>query len=305
MDDPNYELIGLQKELRRFFLRAVNFNIKQVSHEGISYFNKDLYELESYLTLLKYEYKVNLKLDTRYFSANILNSFTRNPEQFRSYDLSLPFLIHLCQQIEHDSENLVKVIENFISGIVRKLSYPDLVLTKTGTTRCFTNTRFGLSELRKFGLVYNEEVIKGISKRVMLPTPLGYLITLHQITEHRMKPHQFLPAKSDAFSFNRPLNKSLTYLFNSGNEFLNSIINKFSDTKEIERLLKDVLDSYYDHVLPFIKIREDGIQVQEKELKNSMNKYYKMLRDHYELSYKLKRILLDYLEKNKSNQSKY
>jgi len=55
----------------------------------------------------------------------------------------------------HHKENhqVLNIIENFIKQVWDELSILDFKRTKTGVTRCFTNTRFAANTLRNYGLL--------------------------------------------------------------------------------------------------------------------------------------------------------
>jgi len=56
--------------------------------------------------------------------------------------------------LNHDkSYKVYDIIDNFISKIWGHLTFIDFKKTKTGVTRCFTNTRFAANTLRDYGLL--------------------------------------------------------------------------------------------------------------------------------------------------------
>ena len=78
-------------------------------------------------------------------------------------------------------------MDNYFELVKDKLTYSDLIITQSGATRCYTNLRFAINELRKRGLIHSTIVDEYIStRRSLLPTPFGYYIALQlgNLTEH-------------------------------------------------------------------------------------------------------------------------
>jgi hypothetical protein len=297
MDNENLRLEKLKAEIRKFFMASLDYNISHKTVQEILYFNKDLFDLERCIHELKIENKVNTQLDTDYYSESIIESFSKESKAFKSCDYSLPFLIHLCQQQGHNAEDLINVIDEFIKGLIFKLTYQDIIITKSGTTRCFTNTRFALRELRKFGLIYSEEIKNGIKRRVILPTPIGYLIALYLLKDQKRKPIDFLSFSNTQYGYNKPLDDSIRLLIDSADKYLLAIKNKYPEVEDLTNILKRIIHDYYEHILPNIELTRTKFSVNEKGLKNSMVLYYKYLADQIELSYQLKAIFLKYYTK--------
>lgn len=66
--------------------------------------------------------------------------------------LQSPLLIFLL--LHHRARfQILEIIQSFIGEIRGSLTFLDFKRTKTGVTRCFTNTRFAATKLRDFGLL--------------------------------------------------------------------------------------------------------------------------------------------------------
>ena len=241
----------------------------------------------------KEEHHVNTKLDTTHSSENILDSFSiKHVDAFTSNDYSFAFLIHLCHQKEHDAEDLFQMIHEFIISAMDKLSYKDIMITKSGVTRCFTNTRFALRELRRFGLIYNEVENKYVTNRIVLPTPIGYLISLYALTKDRNKPVQFLSHHNIMEGYYKPIHFAIRTLRESLDDYLRALKKKYPEVKDLQRVLNDVIEEYYYHLLPNIQFTPTKLIIDENGFHQSMVEYYKKLVNHYELTNKLKAIFL-------------
>src|ERR1043166_4286303 len=66
--------------------------------------------------------------------------------------LQSPLLLFLLLH-HRDRFRILDIITHFISKLRPHLSYLDFKKTKTGVTRCFTNTRFAARVLRAYGLL--------------------------------------------------------------------------------------------------------------------------------------------------------
>jgi len=66
--------------------------------------------------------------------------------------LQSPLLVFLL--LYHPNQyHVLEIIQQFIGKVRPQLEYLDFKKTRTGVTRCFTNTRFAASVLRAYGLL--------------------------------------------------------------------------------------------------------------------------------------------------------
>lgn len=70
----------------------------------------------------------------------------------RPIQLQAPLLLFLLLH-HRDQYQILEIIESFVGWMWRELSPLDFKKTKTGVTRCFTNTRFAANTLRDYGLL--------------------------------------------------------------------------------------------------------------------------------------------------------
>jgi len=66
--------------------------------------------------------------------------------------LQSPLLLFLLLH-HRDRFRVLEIIQHFIGKVRKQLTYLDFKKTKTGVTRCFTNTRFAAKVLRAYGLL--------------------------------------------------------------------------------------------------------------------------------------------------------
>jgi len=283
----------LKLQLDDFFERSKPQTISKTIKKEELQFNKFLFELEHHLFDLKEKYKVNQNLNSGISSKNILNSFDNSSTFFRSNDYALSFLVFLCMQEKNDAEELREMVDKYIEIIKEKLSFHDIVKTETKATRCHTNLRFTLSELRKYGLIYSTTTINKNYSRSLLPTPLGYLIALFVSTPSNFNVVEHLPNYGNSSNvFVVPLYAALRFIKNNPEDFLNTLLKTFDGIKPLEIAIKSLFDEYYKNILEHIELTEDGIKVNEKELEEAIKTYYLSIVDQVELSLQLKDVFL-------------
>lgn len=283
----------LKLQLNDFFERSKPQTISKTINKEELYFNQSLFELEKHLFDLKEKYRVNQKLNNGIISANILDSFYLPTTFFRSNDYALSFLVFLTLQKGHSAEKLLETINEYLLEIKDRLTFHDILITDTGATRCYTNIRFTVNELRKYGLLYNQINCNNIIKRTLLPTPLGYLISLYVNKSHQFDVSSHLPHKGNSSnSFVPSLYAALRIIKNSPDIFLENLIKRYEGINQLQDILKTILDDYYNDILQFIEINDKGLKVDESGLEKSMKSYYAKMRDQVEISKKIKNIVI-------------
>jgi|GEM_PF-2845718 len=139
--------------------------------------NKAIFELESYLVRLRNDYKINARIDTSIFSQNILAHFSSVDagNAFSSIHYEYNFLHHLAASYA-PKKDLHTLIDEFITKFKEQFTLADIVLTATGATRCKTNIRFALNNLRDFGFVISKDKN---DKRSWSPSVIGLVALLN------------------------------------------------------------------------------------------------------------------------------
>lgn len=134
--------------------------------------NASVFEFQAHVTSSLKESKMNLALNPDIHSTSIQQSFDRKSEALSAHDYCLSFFdflnIHKARKLE-----LFELIDLFIDQHKEELTWQDIVITATGATRCRTNLRFALNNLRKIGLI--RDVDNG-GKRAYVPTLKGELV---------------------------------------------------------------------------------------------------------------------------------
>lgn len=135
--------------------------------------NQAIYEIQHHLANELNKYGVNTRLDNRISSDSIRKSFIAVADKTHKAEYyAYPFLKYLYKHFKVGTE-LLEYIEGFIEENKENLSWQDIVVTKTGATRCKTNIRFSLNLLRDLHLVRSRNEN---NKRTLLPTVIGQLL---------------------------------------------------------------------------------------------------------------------------------
>jgi hypothetical protein len=271
----------LKLQLNDFFERSNQETHTSVINKEKRYFNKSLFELEKHLYDLKRQYNVNQDIDCSIASPNILDSFSKSPDFYRSDDYLLSFLVFLAIQKDHNADNLLECMDKYIETVKDKLSFSDIITTATGATRCYTNLRFTLNRLRNFGLIHSTAKINYTNSRSLLPTPFGYLIALYVSNMKVEDVKTLLDNTNDKpYKFYNVL-----HLFKSNpNQFLDNIISKTEN-----EIIKNLVQSIRENLLEVTKNIEfdrgkNLIDVDKSE--SAMKLYY--LNDEKQEEFSLK-----------------
>lgn len=280
-----------------FFERSKPQTITKIIDKEELFFNKSLFELEKHLSDLKVKYQVNQKLNSKINSNNILKSFSLESTFFRSNDYALSFLVFLTLQENHDAEELLIIMDQYIDKIKEKLTFHDIATTDTGATRCYTNLRFALNELRNYGLIYSSITLNKEKYRSILPTPVGYLISLMVNEPKNFDVIKHLPPHGDSSNrFVVPLYTALTSIKNDPDGFLTCLLKKYEGIEDLESMIKGIMDDYCESVLQFIELTDKGWKVDEKKLEKSTQTYYLKIANKIDDSISLKKVLSNLLK---------
>jgi hypothetical protein len=285
-------LDDIKQHLDLFFKEASNQTISRIIKKEKVFFNKSLFEIEKHLYDLKQAYQVNQNLNAGINSNSILNSFNYYPRPFRSNDYSLSFLLFLSMQRTHNAEDLLEMMSQFIEIIKGRLSYEDIVTTETGVTRCYTNLRFTLKELRDFGLVYSTTKINNVITRSILPTPFSYLIALFLGVPSKSNIISYLPEPGKESKYLvTPLYDALQKIKKDPDDFLNKLLIAYPEINDLEEVISEMSREYYGSVLQFITLTSKGYLIDKKALEDSIKKYYLTISDQVKISLKLREII--------------
>lgn len=176
--------------LDEFFKQSIG-DAKQLfmSSREVGTFSRSLFEIEKHLYDLKKEHGINQRINPGIISDNIIKSFKGHQRAFNAGDYTTSLLIFLAIQKEHSAERFLTVMDSYFDCVKDKLTYADLVVTSSGATRCYTNLRFALNDLRNRGLIYKEIYNpRYVRQRSLLPTSFGYFVALRisNLTEYEV-----------------------------------------------------------------------------------------------------------------------
>jgi hypothetical protein len=277
----------LKLQLDDFFERSKEHTVNTLINNEKIYFNKSLFELEKHLYDLKQKYKVNQNLNISIVSKNILESFSDSPTFFRSDDYSLSFLVFLAMHENHDAENLLEYMDEYIEIVKDKFSFKDIFITGTGATRCHTNLRFSLNSLRKLGLIYSITDINHIITRSVMPTPLGYLIALYVSDLKNDDVINLLGNNSKELQ----LFAVLSLIKHDPTKFFNKII---STTFKPE-LIKNITSTKESviKIASMIELNNDDQKFNEDKIEKTMKIHYLNNKNQVKMSFKLKESIFE------------
>lgn len=158
--------------------------------------NKSLYELESFLVNLRKEEGANERIDTTIEAPNILLTFEKSSvaNAYTPNDYQYYLLHHLAMEY-HPDKSLYNLIDSFVEKYKTGFSRSDIIITNIGATRCKTNIRFALNNLRYWGLVINHDEKK---KRSWSPSLLGLvtLLNISNLVSHLFPARKYLEMRN-------------------------------------------------------------------------------------------------------------
>lgn len=280
-------LEDIKNLLNAYFEENKVNTVKSRVGKNTFYFNRELFQLEMHLSSLKQDYNVNQSLNTQICSDNILKSFDIAPTFYRSEDYCLSFLIHLTNIDCHNAESLLEIIRDYCDKIKDKLAYQDLIITSSGVTRSHTNVRFALKWLRDHGLVYNEINYK----RSILPTPLGYLVSLFM----NRNVLEALPISGNNVPYYalKPLISIINDFRKEPNDFITKLLSKEkveNKDKNLHESLMNILNQYHDRIMPHIYLTEGGITLNKEKYDEAILNFYQDLKESIGISQEFSRI---------------
>jgi hypothetical protein len=260
----------LKLQLDDFFERSNQETHTSVINKEKKYFNKSLFELEKHLYDLKKQYNVNQDIDCSIASPNILDSFSKSPDFYRSDDYLLSFLVFLAIQKDHNADNLLECMDKYFDTVKDKLTFSDVITTATGATRCYTNLRFALNRLRNFGLVHSSVKINYDYSRSLLPTPFGYLLALYVSELKEEDVNRLLDNTYTKPSFNF-YNLLLTFKKDTANFINKTLANALNEE------LTDLIESIRNSVMQIPSNIKFGVNYNPEDIEKTerdMKEYY-------------------------------
>lgn len=221
--------------------------------------NHAIYEIQHHLANELNKYGINTRLDSGIISASILKSFSDAADKSHKAEYyAYPFLMYLYKHFKVDIE-LLEYIDGFIEENKENLSWQDIVVTKTGATRCKTNIRFSLNLLRDLHLVRSRN---DNGNRTLLPTVIGQLL-IHYF-EWINEKNKTATRLEQSISFGG-------YSYFCGHlgrlrepdvltEFLTRIKKKLASNPQAYTKIENYLKKFRDIILKALTITESGIK---------------------------------------------
>lgn len=221
--------------------------------------NHAIYEIQHHLANELKKYGVNTRLDNGIISNSILKSFNEVADKsHKSEYYAYPFLKYLYKHFKVDTE-LLEYIDGFIEENKENLSWQDIVVTKTGATRCKTNIRFSLNLLRDLHLVRSRNEN---NKRTLLPTVIGQLLIHYFDWINKKYPSSSKLEETISFGGYMHFSGHLARLREPDalTEFLNYIKEKLASNPQAYTKIENYLKRFKDIVLKALTITESGIK---------------------------------------------
>lgn len=177
------ERLELLKKLFDELLQETQGTVYRMENKEWLKLNAEVFEFQSHVFQGLKASRINLILNPIIESKSIQNSFSQNAKALPPQDYCLPFLDYLNVHKDNKIE-LVDLINHFIEEHKEEFTWQDVVITATGATRCKTNIRFALNQLRKLGLINK---VDASGKRILTPTFQGEIIFYYWRREHNVQ----------------------------------------------------------------------------------------------------------------------
>ncbi len=257
--------------------------------DDIIHINSSVLQLEHWLLMWRKEHKLNERIDASIISNNILKNIASasSDKAFQAKDYQFNFLFFLARNYSPKSD-LHKLIDSFVDKFKEQFSFADIIITSTGATRCKTNIRFALNELRNMGLVLSKDIDNNRSLSPSIPGLVAMLNIQYQGALGRAGfidkiEEQLLPVKKvnryaglpyDATLYDAiQMFKEETYLY----EFLHWLRDVDKTEKEF---IEGIIKRYMDFTSEAIEIKENGLRLT-KQFKDLSSTFQKELFDNH------------------------
>lgn len=248
------------------------------------------YSIQLYLESLKQEFKIEEHINTSILLESSIRASdnTSFKTAFHRVDYQYNFLYHLAKY-NLPGKSLVDLIDSFIATYRGQFKLSDVIITKSGATRCITNIRFALNDLRHLGLVLSRNKD---NKRIQTPSILG-LVALLNIklctAEFRNKAYykafnslplkENIPRLPDYYTYDPILIDSIQ-MFQTQPEYIYRYLHLQHDnalSNEEKKILEQIINQYIDFVQEELEITEEGIKRKKDFNKKSAEYQEKLL----------------------------
>ena len=276
----------LQKQIQDF-VDSHDLKGREYKHENLG-ISEAVLKLETFINSIRWNNGTITRYDVTLASKSILESFRHiKPEQFhRPVDYQYAFLYWLFENYD-DALTLADHIDGFFFASNRYLNYPDILMTKTGATRCKTNLRLCIFALREWGILLRTD---NKDKRAFNLSPFGMLLMFYLHFESKSDPYQSL--SNPGVYINRSIDDRIANAYyklrtKSGLESLLSHIKDLDLTKEEKTALAKYSEQFIEVFFNYLQVRKSGVKQtkQDREIvaefvrKTARNREFKIIQE--------------------------
>jgi hypothetical protein len=265
-----YSLDFVKQVLEQFIVENESKSFVLKDKDGNSKINLNILEIENYLIALRKQHSINLRLDAAISIKDYENSSIGSDSSFsyRAVDYQYNFLYHLAVSYVPNLD-LYWYVDSFIDKFKSQLSISDIVITKSGATRCKTNIRFALNDLRDLYLVISRDEK---NKRSWQPSVLGLMALLVIDVDGENLKHEPFYRSPDLLTRNIILN-SFAY-----DLLLIAALRKFKDAEYLPQFISKLQSISLDNrendllqniIIEFGKFTMEGLDMSEGGIKKT------------------------------------
>jgi hypothetical protein len=259
----------LKSLFNEFLFESQGKSIHNKDAKDTKILNSQIFEFQSYVATKLENMDLNLMINPSIISNEITESFKRSDKPISANEYYLSFFDYLNFK-KGEKLELHELIDQFIEAHKSELTWRDIVITATGATRCKTNLRFALDQLRAIGLIKHLDENK---KRTSTPSIFGELVYFHW--RKSLKPNNS-SKKNETKNLDHDIkirDANFANLFSLINQLSKKedekgkmMIKEFLAFKKDEEIKKDIEEILQD-IEKFIKnaeITENGIKLKKK-----------------------------------------
>jgi hypothetical protein len=235
-----------------FLLESQGKSIHNKDAKDPKILNSQVFEFQSFMAAKLEKIDLNLRINPSIISTEITDSFKRSDQPISANEYCLSFFDFLNYKKKEKLE-LFELIDQFIQAHLSELTWRDIVITATGATRCKTNIRFALDQLRGIGLIKH---LDENNKRSFTPSIVGELVYYHW---RKSLDSVNINAKNSTENAAHDI-----YIKKSDFSKLHSFFNQLYDLKEDKggRMIKEFLDSKIN-----LKVDKEIDQIRTRQAK--------------------------------------
>lgn len=276
-------LSEIQNDLQAYFNSP---ELKRFDNNRIS---SKIFEIEVFLQQIKKNRDIKDNFDASICTEKIIKSFeVLLPEQFhRPVDYQYAFSMWMLTN-SRPSQSLYEHIDLFIDSISEFLNYPDIKRTSTGATRCKTNVRMAIMQLRSYGILLNKNE-QGTRTHFLSSFGLLIFCYLKILTNENLDPNKYDdkmmlkdPGQMTKNCIDQRIMDVIALLRNErGFEKIWSKLELFSFSPKEKNNFEKLWSKFANMVLDNLHVTAKGIKEIDKEHK-VISKFISNLKDEEE-----------------------